>query len=100
MPISAAHANGTARPRSAALAKSVFVARATTKIDPNLKDPHNDEIMFAFQRELANNWSLNVDWIQRWFNDYTIDQNCYGLPCDQTASTAYVQTRSVADFRT
>ena len=38
--------------------------------------------MFAFQRELANNWSLNVDWIQRWFRDATTDQNCYGLPCN------------------
>jgi hypothetical protein len=99
VPISALlNANGTApAPGTLPVAKSVFVAR-DNKIDPNLKDPHNDEIMFAFQRELANNWSLNVDWIQRWFNDYTIDQNCYGLPCDQTASTAYVQTRSVADF--
>ena len=51
-------------------------------IDPNLKDPKNDEIMFAFQRELAANWSFNVDWIQRWFSDMTTDQNCYGLPCD------------------
>jgi Carboxypeptidase regulatory-like domain len=99
VPISALlNANGTVpAPGTAPVAKSVFVAR-DNKIDPNLKDPHNDEIMFAFQRELANNWSLNVDWIQRWFNDYTVDQNCYGLPCDQTASTAYVQTRSVADF--
>jgi len=27
-----------------------------------------------------------------------VDQNCYGLPCAQTAYTAWVQTRSVADF--
>jgi len=77
--------------------KSVFVARQNS-IDPNLKNPRTDEIMFAFQRELANNWSLNADWIQRWFNDATIDQNCYGLPCDQAATTAWLQTRSVADF--
>ena len=42
--------------------------------------------MFAFQRELANNWSLNVDWIQRWFRDATTDQDCYGLPCNTVAS--------------
>ena len=57
-------------------------ARKSNTIDPNLKDPKNDEIMFAFQRELATNWSFNVDWIQRWFSDATTDQNCYGLPCN------------------
>ena len=61
-------------------------------IDPNLKDPKNDEIMFAFQRELANNWSLNVDWIQRWFRDMTTDQDCYGIPCNQVASKRMVGT--------
>src|SRR5207247_6508199 len=40
--------------------KSQFVPRSNA-IDPNLKDPKNDEIMFAFQRELAANWSFNVD---------------------------------------
>ena len=39
---------------SSARCKSQFVPRSNT-IDPNLKDPKNDEIMFAFQRELANN---------------------------------------------
>jgi len=77
--------------------KSQYVAKSNT-INPNLKDPHNDEIMFAFQRELAANWSLSVDWLQRWFKDYTIDQDCYGLPCNQTASTAYIQNRVVTDF--
>ncbi len=81
----------------AATPKSVFVPKEN-KIDPNLRDPKNDEIMFAFQRELASNWSLNVDWIQRWFNDQTIDQDCYGLPCNTTASTAYAPTRVVTDF--
>src|SRR5258708_38858155 len=76
--------------------KSVFTPKANS-IDPNLKDPKNDEIMFAFQRELANNWSLNVDWIQRWFRDATTNQNCYGLPCDQVASTVYAPTRVVSD---
>jgi hypothetical protein len=68
--------------------KSGFTPKAN-KIDPNLKDPRTDEIMFAYQRELANNWSLNVDWIQRWFNDATIDQSCYGFDCAQTSTLAY-----------
>src|SRR3954468_7222070 len=76
--------------------QSQFVAKSNA-IDPNLKDPKNDEIMFAFQRELASNWSLNVDWIQRWFRDATTDQNCYGLPCNTVASTVYAPTRVVAD---
>jgi hypothetical protein len=67
-------------------------------IDPNLKDPHNDEIMLAYQRELANNWSLNVDWIQRWFKDQTVNQDCFGLPCNTVASTAYAQNKTVTDF--
>ncbi|HMF40692.1 MAG TPA: hypothetical protein VKQ32_08355, partial [Polyangia bacterium] len=78
-------------------AKSQFVAR-DNRIDPNLKDPRDDEIMFAFQRELAPDWSMNVDWIQRWFNDATVDQNCYGLPCNTTATTAYLQNRTATDF--
>ena len=77
--------------------KSQFVPKSNA-IDPNLKDPKNDEIMFAFQRELASNWSLNVDWIQRWFRDQTTDQNCYGLPCNTVATTAYAPTRVVTDF--
>jgi len=77
--------------------KSVYSARSNT-IDPDLKNPRTDEIMFAFQREVANNVSLTVDWIQRWFNDATIDQDCYGLPCAQTVSTAWIQNRAAADF--
>jgi hypothetical protein len=67
-------------------------------IDPNLRDPKDDEIMFAFQRELMNNVSFNVDWIQCWFNDNTISQNCYGLPCNTVASTAYLQNKAAVDF--
>ena len=81
------------RATSSACCSSQFVPRSNS-IDPNLKDPKNDEIMFAFQRELANNWSFNVDWIQRWFSDQTTDQNCYGLPCDTVASTVYTPTAS------
>jgi hypothetical protein len=68
--------------------KSQFVPKSNT-IDPNLKDPKNDEIMLAYQREVAANISFNVDWIQRWFHDATVDQDCYGLPCNTVASTAY-----------
>jgi len=93
-------ANGNGRADRAELGRqtSQFVARSNS-IDPNLKDPKNDEIMFAFQRELAANWSVNVDWIQRWFTDMTTDQNCYGLPCNAVLSTAYTSTptRSVID---
>jgi hypothetical protein len=73
-----------------------YIPKSNT-IDPNLRNPKNDEIMLAFQRELASNWSLNVDWIERWFKDQTIDQDCFGLPCDTVASTVYQQTRVVAD---
>jgi hypothetical protein len=89
--------NGRADREELGALKSQFVAKANA-IDPNLKDPKNDEIMFAYQRELASNWSMNVDWIQRWFSDMTTDQNCYGLPCNTVASTVYQQTRSVTDF--
>jgi hypothetical protein len=78
-------------------AKSQFAAKSNS-IDPNLKDPKNDEIMFAYQRELASNFSFNVDWIQRWFHDATVDQDCYGLPCNTVASTAYAATKVVTDF--
>ena len=88
--------NGRAERNELGVLRSQFVPRSNA-IDPNLKDPKNDEIMFAFQRELASNWSFNVDWIQRWFRDMTTDQNCYGIPCDQVASTVYTQTRVVTD---
>jgi hypothetical protein len=89
--------NGRADREELGRQTSQFVPRSNT-IDPNLKDPKNDEIMFAFQRELAANWSLNVDWIQRWFTDMTTDQNCYGLPCNTVATTVYAPTRIVTDF--
>jgi carboxypeptidase family protein len=89
--------NGRAERNELGRQVSQFVPRSNS-IDPNLKDPKNDEIMFAYQRELANNWSFNIDWIQRWFSDQTADQNCYGLPCDTVASTVYAPTRIVTDF--
>jgi hypothetical protein len=54
---------------------------SVNQIDPKLKDPRNDEIMFAYQRELASNWSLTVDWIQRWFNDLTFNEEI-GIPAN------------------
>jgi hypothetical protein len=89
--------NGTVDVNELGALKSQFVPKSNA-IDPNLRDPKNDEIMFAFQRELAPNWSLNVDWIQRWFRDATTDQNCYGLPCDQVLNTVYTPSRVVTDF--
>jgi hypothetical protein len=88
--------NGAGQPVLGSL-KSQFVAR-NNSIDPNLKDPRDDEIMFAFQRELMNNVSFSVDWIQRWFNDYTVNEDCFGLPCNTVASTAYVQNKGAVDF--
>jgi hypothetical protein len=91
-----ANGNGRAERNELGVLRSQFVPRANT-IDPDLKDPKNDEIMFAYQRELAANWSFNVDWIQRWFSDMTTDQNCYGLPCNTVLNTVYTQNRVVAD---
>ena len=59
---------------------SVFTARSNS-IDANLKDPKDDEIMFAYQREVAGNVSFNAQWIQRWFSDRTVDSNI-GIPRD------------------
>ena len=49
------------------------------RIDPKLKDPKTDEITFGYQRELARNLGLNVSWVQRWFNDQTVDTES-GIP--------------------
>ena len=85
----AATATATATATSSATLKSQFVAKSNA-IDPNLKDPKNDEIMFAFQRELASNWSLNVDWIQRWFNDARRStRTATACPATRRRSTAY-----------
>jgi hypothetical protein len=73
---------------------SVRFSPSANSIDPKLKDPKNDEIMFAYQRELANNWSLNVDWIERWFNDLTFNEEV-GIPA--TAYTPQTFTDAGAD---
>jgi hypothetical protein len=70
--------------------KSVYQPESN-EIDPDLRDPKNDEIMFAYQREVMNNVSFNADWIQRWFNDQTVDVNV-GIP-----TSAYAPF-SVTDF--
>jgi len=57
---------------------SVFKPKQNS-IDPNLKDPKNDEIMFAYQREVAANVGFNAQVIQRWFADTTVDENI-GIP--------------------
>jgi Carboxypeptidase regulatory-like domain len=49
------------------------------RIDPKLKDPKTDEITFGYQRELAANIGFSALWIQRWFNDATVDQEV-GIP--------------------
>ena len=90
--------NGNLQPESSELTQTFRFTPRSNSIDPNLRDPRTDEIMFAYQRELMSNVSFNVDWIQRWFNDQTIDQDCFGLPCNTTAATAYTQTRNVTDF--
>src|SRR5205814_9699157 len=66
--------------------KSVFSPTANS-IDPNLKDPRTDEILFSFQREVATNVSFSASWIQRWFNDQTVDENI-GIP-----TSAYSQAQ-------
>jgi hypothetical protein len=49
------------------------------KIDPKLRDPRADEITFGYQRELAANLGFSALWIQRWFNDVTVDEEV-GIP--------------------
>src|SRR5262249_2315996 len=40
-----------------------------------LRNPKNDEILFSYQRELTSDVALSASWIQRWFNDSTVDQD-------------------------
>jgi hypothetical protein len=49
------------------------------RIDPKLKDPKADEITFGYQRELASSVGFTATWIQRWFNDVTVDTEV-GIP--------------------
>ena len=88
--------NGTVENNELGPIKSQYVPRANA-IDPDLRDPKNDEIVFAFQREVRSNLSFSVDWIQRWFNDATVNQNCFGIPCSDVPTTVYTPTRVVTD---
>jgi hypothetical protein len=49
------------------------------QIDADLKSPRTDEVTVGYQRELARNVGLNVSWVQRWFNDQTVDTEV-GIP--------------------
>lgn len=88
--------NGLVENNELGAIKSQFVPRANS-IDPNLRDPKNDEIMFAYQREVMNNVSFGIDWIQRWFKDQTVNENCFGIPCSAVPTTVYAPTRVVTD---
>jgi hypothetical protein len=69
--------------------KSVFTPKANS-IDPNLRDPRVDEILFTYQREVVNNVSFSASWIQRWFNDATVDQDRGGSANPISYSTKVV----------
>jgi hypothetical protein len=82
--------------------KSVYVPTSNT-IDPKLRDPKNDEIMFAYQREVMNNVSFSANWIQRWFNDHTMDID-QGIPTSAYSASQYTDfgadnLRNTADDR-
>jgi hypothetical protein len=69
--------------------KSVFTPKANS-IDPNLRDPRVDEILFTYQREVINNVSFSATWIQRWFTDQTLDQDRGGPASPISYSTKVV----------
>jgi hypothetical protein len=50
-------------------------------IDSDLKDPRTDEFTLGYQRELIRNVGFTASWIQRWFNDATVDAEV-GIPVD------------------
>ena len=58
------------------------------RIDPGLKDPRTDEITFGYQRELAANIGFSALWVQRWFNDATVDQEI-GIPVTGYSSQVF-----------
>jgi hypothetical protein len=71
--------------------KSTFTPKANS-IDPDLRDPRVDEILFSYQREVISNVSFSASWIQRWFNDSTIDQDRGG-----SASPVSYTPRAITD---
>jgi len=48
-------------------------------IDPHLRDPKTDEFTLGYQRELRPNLAFTASWVQRWFNDATVDTEV-GIP--------------------
>jgi hypothetical protein len=70
--------------------KSTFTPKANS-IDPDLRNPKVDEILFSYQREVMNNVSFSASWIQRWFNDSTVDQD-RGGPASPIAYATKVAT--------
>ena len=71
--------------------KSAFTPKANS-IDPKLRNPKVDEILVSYQREVMNNVSFSASWIQRWFNDSTVDQDRGG-----SASPIAYTTKIVTD---
>jgi hypothetical protein len=70
--------------------KSTFTPKANS-IDPKLRNPKVDEVLVSYQREVMNNVSFSASWIQRWFNDATVDQD-RGGPASPVAYTTKVVT--------
>jgi hypothetical protein len=68
--------------------RSVFTPKSNS-IDPKLKDPKNDEIMLAYQRELTHNVSFSASWLQRWFHDATLDEDV-GIPPSEYTPRSFV----------
>jgi hypothetical protein len=66
---------------------STFTPRSNS-IDPNLRNPKTDEITFGYERELTNNLGFSALWLQRWFNDQTLDSNV-GIPTSAYAARAF-----------
>jgi carboxypeptidase family protein len=71
--------------------KSTFTPKANS-IDPDLRNPKVDEILFSYQREVMNNVSFSASWIQRWFNESTVDQDRGG-----SGSPIAYTTKTVTD---
>ena len=67
---------------------STFSPRSNS-IDPNLRNPKTDEITLGYERELTNNVAFSALWLQRWFNDQTVDSNV-GIPASAYAARAFI----------
>src|SRR5258708_31963065 len=74
-----ANGNGIADPGEYDPSPLSTVQPKLNRIDPKLRDPKTDEITFGYQRELSHNLGLSASWIQRWFNDQTVDTEI-GIP--------------------